>query len=352
MELSFRFWCVVFAFYVSIECKATESANIVGYANADHKHGVHVNTLESIGWRESKLGDIVKPSGEGAVLRFNDGNGWRKVRSEMAEDNAVHWFDVETNENADDYTVPAGAAIQYDVPDDVEGGLTFSGQVPENFLEGDMGPLFTDGPALNEIKLRPHEVLKILKMIPQSVTNKVVITNQPPSRFVVKMKDGSVCHARYDYAKMGIFDALTGRPVSIGSDMVMSFEIETNKDVAASARMNEQQVKELQKLYVREYRLSKDKKDQENAAKGVEAAIFSMSAVWKWLIGTVGAVIVGLIVTALWRRGALGLGWLKQRIELWIIKRKGRRLYRKTMKEREFLKARCEDGECRRCSSL
>ena len=279
------------------------------------------------------------------LRRSNDGNAWRKVYSALADDNAIHWFDVDSNENADEYTVPEGAAIQYDVPDSVEGGLTFSGQVPEKFLDGDMGPLFSDGPALNEIKLRPHEVLKIMKMIPQSVTNKVVITNQPPSRFVVKMKDGSVCHARYDYEKMGIFDALTGRSVSIGSEMVMSFEIETNKDVAVSARMNEQQLKELQKLYVREYRLSKDKKEQENAAKGVEAAIFSMSAVWKWLIATVGAVLIGLIVTALWRRGTLVLGWLKHRIELRIIKWKGRRLYRKTMKEREFLKARCEDGE-------
>lgn len=339
MKSSLRFLCACLAFCASVVCMATESANIVGYANADHKHGVHVNTLESIGWRESKLGDIVKPSGEGAVLRFNDGRAWRKVRSEMAEDNALHWFDVETSENADDYTVPAGAAIQYDVPDDADGGLTFSGQVPENFLEGDMGPLFTDGPALNEIKLRPDEVLKIMKMIPRSVTNRVVITNQPPSRFLVKMKDGSLCHARYDYAKMGIFDALTGKAISVGSDMVLSFGVETNKDISAVARMTEQQVKELQRLYVREYRLSKDKKEQENAAKGVEAAIFSASALWKWLIGTVGAVLVGLIVTALWRRGMLGLGWLKYRIELGIIKWKGRRLYRKTMEGRDLPKS-------------
>lgn len=330
----------------AICCQAdVNSGNIVGYVNASHKKGVHVNTLVNVGWGETKLGDVVKSDCEGAVLRFNDGNSWRKVYSALADDNAIHWFDVESNENADEYTVPEGAAIRYDVPDSVEGGLTFSGQVPEKFLDGDMGPLFSDGPALNEIKLRPHEVLKIMKMIPQSVTNKVVITNQPPSRFVVKMKDGSVCHARYDYAKMGIFDALTGRSVSIGSEMVMSFEIETNNDVAVSARMNEQQVKELQKLYVREYRLSKDKKDQENAAKGVEAALFSMSAVWKWLIGTVGMVLVGLIVTALWRRGALVLRWLKHRTELRIIKWKGRRLYRRTVEGRDFPKARCEDGE-------
>lgn len=321
------------------------SGNIVGYANADHKKGVHVNTLVNVGFDETKLGDVVKSNCEGAILRFNDGNTWRKVYSAMADDNEIHWFEVESNDNADEFTVPAGVAIQYEVPSDVEGGLTFSGQVPEKFLEGDMGPLFSDGPALNEIKLRPDEVLKIMGRVPRSVTNRVVVTNQPPSRFLVKMKDGAICHARYDYEQMRIFDAKTGRAISVGSDMVMSFEVETNKDVAASARMTEQQVKELQKLYVREYRLSKDKKDQENAAKGVEAAIFGGSALWKWLVGTVGAVLVGLIVTALWRRGALGLGWLKHRIELWIIKWKGRRLYRKTMEGRVFPKARCEDGE-------
>jgi len=324
-------------FCIPANCAGNEmqSGNVVGYRNADHKRGVHVNTLTSVDGDDTRIGDVVHCECEGTELRFNDGQEWRRVRSAMGDDNRIHWFDADSNFCADDYTIPIGAAIQYQVPESSESGLTFSGQVPESFLDGDIGPLFTDGPALNEIRLRPEEVMRIMGYARQTVTNRVFVTNVPPSRFLVRMKDNTIRHAKYDYSRMGIVDMQTGKEILVGSDMVLCFEVETNRDVAVSARLSERQVEELQKAYVREYRQAKDAKEQENAAKGIEAAIFGINAIWKWLVGSVGAVLVGLIVTALWQYAILQLRNLKKRFGLIVIRIKGRRLYRKTMKERE-----------------
>ena len=129
------------------------AANVVGYVQSDHRHGIHVNTLRDVTGEEAKLGRIVNSPCEGAVLRFYDGTEWRRVVSELGTDDQLHWFDQDTGDCADDYRVPEGQSIQYDVPDEAEAGLSFMGSVPERFLEkGDMAPLFSDGPSLNEIR--------------------------------------------------------------------------------------------------------------------------------------------------------------------------------------------------------
>lgn len=309
------------------------AANVVGYVQSDHRHGIHVNTLRDVTGEEAKLGRIVNSPCEGAVLRFYDGTEWRRVVSELGTDDQLHWFDQDTGDCADDYRVPEGQSIQYDVPDEAEAGLSFMGSVPERFLEkGDMAPLFSDGPSLNEIRLKPDEVLRIWGYRPPTVTNKVVVTNNPASRFVVKMRDDTILHAKYNFAKMRIEDALTGHEIDANSDSVISFDVETNSEVAASSRLSRQQVSDLQMAYVREYKQAKDRREQDNAAKGVERALFSWKALWKWFLATAGAVVVGTIVSALCKQIWCLILWLFSRVRFMYYRWRGLRLYRKTMR--------------------
>ena len=272
-------------------CK--DSGNVVGYTcESVVGQGMTVNRFQQPSGGPPKLAELMPDAPQGTEIAFFDGVEWITAVADEGEDGSLHWFDKRNDDLADTYEVPIGAGIKYKLPEGERGSFMFNGEVRESYMNG-AAALFDGGISLDEVRLPRDKASEILK--PQIVvTNNVVVTNQPPNRFAVRLKSGGLFHAMWMADTLAICDPATGLELKIPISSVTQFEVD---DAAPQKlRMDKEAVVKVEQFYLAEVvkererqEEARQKKTETGIAKSVKEDLVAMILQFKaFLVALVG----------------------------------------------------------------
>ena len=257
----------------------TISQNVVGYASTGKdapRSGRIVNLFKrTCGYGEPTLKEAISANVEGIIVRFYDGSRWQRAVSALDANDEVCWCDASTGDSADEYTCPHGAAIDYKLPDgEPEATLTFAGEADLAAAESSVGSMFSEGVTINDIKVSREAVRRIVGYPAPRKTEVVSVTNMPPTRFRIRLRDGRTIPARFDYLTFKIVNPLTGGKIAVTPDMVQTYEVDDDKSIPDDDRMDEDRVTGLRNIYAQRYK--DDKAEREKAKE--EAVVSNVTA--------------------------------------------------------------------------
>ena len=240
----------------------SSAANIVGFGTSAKRVGTFINPFQQIGGGDFPLSKIIdgeiKP---GVEVAFYDGSDWVKAVSDTANDGRVHWFLKGNDICIDDVTVPRGVAIQYRLPETMQ-GLSFAGEVPESELLPSSCP--NEEVDVEFIKALDKDVFKgdLLRPKPPpkivsrevivtnvvNVTNVVVKTNfvkqivtetrKNHKRFKILFANGEVERAYFSETIYDICDHTTGVRINLENRGEVRFVRDNSMDVSDDDRMD------------------------------------------------------------------------------------------------------------------
>lgn len=251
------------------------SQNVVGYASTGKdapRSGRIVNLFKrTCGYGEPTLKEAINANVEGVVVRFYDGSRWQRAVSALDANDEVFWCDASTGDVADEYTCPHGAAIDYKLPDgEPDATLTFAGEADLSAAEASVGSMFSEEVTINDIKVSREAVRRIVGYPAPRKTEVVSVTNMPPTRFRIRLRDGRTIPAKFDYRTFKIVNPLTGGKLAVTPDMVQTYEVDDDKSIPDDERMDEDRVTGLRNIYAQQY-----KDDRAEREKAKEDAVVS-----------------------------------------------------------------------------
>ncbi len=277
-------------------CK--DSGNVVGYISESVVgQGMTVNRFQQPSGGPPKLAELMPDAPLGTEIAFFDGVEWVTAVADEGNDGTLHWLDKRNDDLADNYEVPIGAGIKYKLPEGERGSFMFNGEVRESYMDG-AAAVFDGGISLDEVRLPRDKVSEILK--PQIVvTNNVVVTNQPPNRFAVRLKSGELYHAMWMADTLAICDPASGLELKIPISSVTQFEVD---DAAPQKlRMDKEAVVKVEQFYLAEVvkerqrqEEARQKKTETGIAKSVKEDLVAMILQFKSLLFA----LVGMLFSA------------------------------------------------------
>lgn len=286
-----------FLFFAHI-APCIESGNVVGYTSESVVgQGLAVNRFQKPSGELPKLSELMPDAPLGTELSFFDGAEWVTAVADEGDDGMIHWFDKRSDLPADAYEVPIGAGVKYKLPKGERGSFMFDGEVRESYM-GDAAAVFDGGISLDEVRLPRDRVSEILKA-QIVVTNNVVITNQPPNRFAVRLKSGELHHAMWTSENLAICDPVTGLELKIPVSSVTRFEVDDaapqklRMDKAAVAKVEAFCLAEVIKERKRQ-EAARQEKAEKGIAKSVKEDLLAMILQFKSLVYA----IIGMILSA------------------------------------------------------
>lgn len=319
----------------------TSPANIVGFGNTTKRAGTFINPFQRIGGGDFPLSKIIdgeiKP---GVEVAFYDGNDWVKAVSDKADDGRVHWFLKDKDICIDDVTVPRGVAIQYRLPETMQ-GLSFAGEVPESELLPSSHPIeeidielikALDRAVFKGELLRPKPPPKIVErevLVTNvvNVTNVVVKTNfvkqivtetrNKHKRFKILFGNGEVERAYFSEAIYDICDPVTGARINIENRGEVRFVRDNSMDVSDDDRMDVGQMNDLYRFkFKKDNPKSFANLDSSEADRIVDKGVKEFSGEFYDKADKVGSILrkicYGLLI--------IGICWLLKRVGKWLIR--------------------------------
>lgn len=245
----------------------TISQNVVGYASTGTdapRSGRIVNLFKrTCDYGEPTLKEAISANVEGVVIRFYDGSRWQRAVSAVDANDEVYWCDASTGDIADEYTCPHGAAIDYRLPDgEPDATLTFTGQADLAAVEASVGSMFSEEVTINDIKVSREAVRRIVGYPAPRKAEVVSVTNMPPTRFRIRLRDGRTISAKFDYLTFKIVNPLTGEKLAVTPEMVQTYEVDDDKSIPDDDRMDEDRVTGLRNIYAQQFKDDKAERER------------------------------------------------------------------------------------------
>lgn len=232
-----------------------------------------------------RLKDLIRPSTSDIELQYRIGTTFYGVISDNVEDGSLHWYDTATCELADEWEIATGTVIYYRMPDRNEAAITFSGEV----IRGEVSETETvytvsDTPRVSDLNVPKGVIGEPHTPKP----DEVACMSAPPSRFVIRTKDGTRYHVMWDYLKGEVLHYVSGAKFDEPFESIVSFEVDDGRAVPECDRMDSERIRLLAAALQKSYR------DRRRSVVISSVVDFCIKG-WHWLWGLLAIVCVQFV---------------------------------------------------------